>query len=387
LNQRPNNVVVSALGCELLGGLLLLLVLLDVLTTVFHPEAHGPLSARFNRTVWRLVERLSRALPPRGRRWLLSWTLPVAVAGLVLLWLLALLVGFALLYAPSMERAGAFGSAVGRLHWPDAFYLSGLCLTSIGFGDIVPRDDPLRALTICEGLCGLLLVGVTITYVLTVFPILPVLRVLASTLNEETDGQAGAVPMVRRYLAVDSAEALTQRCRELATQLMMLAEAHTSHPVLFYAHPKRVEQSFPRVLIVLQGLIALLRYGVRQADLPDLVRDPRVVGLEETFIAVLRQLGGSLHLQVRTDPDPSEERAAAGALTAMLEGLRQARLYPDEPATRAERRAYIRFRLLTDPYIDAYLANTGYTDEELRGDRPPPRGATAPMPDEDEEIN
>jgi hypothetical protein len=377
----------AAAGSELLGGLLLLIVLLDIFTTVFHPEAHGPLSARFNRAIWRVVERLSRVLPPRGRRWVLSWTLPVAVAGLVLLWLLALLVGFALLYAPSMDRVSAFASAVGRLHWSDAFYLSGLCLTSIGFGDIVPRDGLLRALTIGEGLCGLLVVGVTITYVLTVFPVLPVLRVLASTLNEETDGQVGAVPMVRRYLVVDSAEALTQRCRELATQLMVLTEAHTNHPVLFYAHPKRVEQSFPRVLIVIQGLIALLRYGVRQADLPALVRDPRVVGLEETFIAMLRQLGGSLHLQVRAELDPARERAATEAHTAMLEGLRQARLYPDEPATRQERRAYIRFRLLTDPYIDAYLANTGYSDEDLRGDHPPPRGTTAPMPAEDEELD
>jgi hypothetical protein len=374
----------SAAGSTLLGTVVLVVTLLDILTTVFHPTAQSPVSARVSRAVWYLVERLSRALPYRGRRWLLSWTLPVAVAGLLLLWLLALLVGFALLYAPSMGQAGAFSSTVGRLHWSDAFYLSGLCLTSIGFGDIVPRDGLLRAIAVGEGLCGLLVVGVSVTYVLTVFPILPVLRVLATTLNEETDGQVGAVPMVRRYLAVDSADALTQRCRELATQLVVLAEAHTTHPVLFYAHPKRAEYSFPRVLLVLQGLIALLRYGVRHTDFLTLVRDPRVVGLEETFIAVLRQLGGSLHLQLRVDPDPARERALAEAHARMLETLRQAGLYRDEPATRQERRAYIRFRLLTDPYIDAYLANTGYTPEDLRGDHPPLRGTTAPLADEQE---
>jgi hypothetical protein len=215
------------------------------------------------------------------------------IAGLLILWLLAFLTGFALLYAPSMSRPGAFSSSVGKLNWPDAFYISGMCLTSIGFGDVVPREGLLRAMAVSEGMCGLLVVGVTITYVIGVLPSLPLVRVLATTLNEETDGQVNAVPMVHRYLAVDSIEAMLQRCRELATQLIVLAEAHSSHPVLFYAHPKRVEQSFLRILVVTQQLVLLLRYGLRQADFPALVRDPRVVGLEESFIAAIRQIAAS----------------------------------------------------------------------------------------------
>lgn len=376
----------SSSGIALLGCLLIVMTLLDILTTAFHPTAQSVLTARFNRAVWYLVEHTSRPLPRRTRRWLLSWTLPATVGGLLLVWLLALLVGFALLYAPSMERSGAFVSTAGHVGWGAAFYLSGLCLTSIGFGDIVPHEALLRAATIAEGICGLVVVGVTVTYVLAVFPVLPLLRVLASTLNEETDGRVNALPMVRRYLAVDSAEALTQRCRELATQLRMLAEAHSSHPVLFYAHPKLAEQSFLRVLIVTQGLIGVLRYGLRQADHASLVRDPRVVGLEESFIAVLRQLGRSLHLQVQALPDNlDEERALVADFDAVLAALQRAGLREDVVPSRHERRAYVRFRLVTDPYIAAYRANTGYTTEELWGDHPPLRGNTAPFADEQDD--
>jgi ion channel len=375
----------AAAGSVSAGCLVLLVTLLDLLTTAFHPTAQSTLTARFNRTVWFVFKQSSRLLPARGRHFVLSWTMPVVVAGLVVFWLLALLFGFGLIYLPYITTSESFSSTVGRLNWGDAFYFSGLCLTSIGFGEILPRDDLLRAAVIAEGMAGLLVVGVAITYALAVFPVLPVLRVLASTLNEETDGQANAVPMVHRYLAADSAEALTARCRELATELRLLSEAHDTHPVLFYVHPKRAEQSFLRVLIVTQQLVLLLRYGVRRSDFATLVRDPRVVGLEASLIAVLRQLGRSLHLQVQPVAEVEEQRRLAHEYDDLVKVLQEAHLRGDEQPTRVERQAYIRFQLVTKPYIHAYWANTGYTREELWGDHPPLLGTTAPIFDPDVE--
>ncbi len=286
---------VEAFGCVALGCVVVAVALLDVVVTALHPAAESQLSARFHRALWFAVRYAARPLPVRARRALLGWTLPLSVAGLVLSWLLALLVGFALLYAPGLVTPRAFAHAVGAgpapTLWGDALYFSGVCLTSIGFGDIVPRAGLVRAAAVAEGLAGLLVVGVAITYVLAVFPVLPQARVLARTLNEEADGQVDALPLVRRYLAVGAMEPLAQRCRELATQLMTLTEAHTTHPILFYAHPARAELSFLRVLIVAQRLVAALRYGLRAQEHAGLVADPRVVGLEESLIAVLRTLG------------------------------------------------------------------------------------------------
>jgi hypothetical protein len=375
----------GAAGSAIAGCLLLLVTLLDILTTAFHPTAQSALTARFNRAVWFLFERFSHLLPSRGRHFVLSWTMPATVAGLLLFWLLALLSAFALIYLPDISSPGSFSTTAGHLSWGDAFYFSGLCLTSIGFGEIVPRDAIFRTAAIAEGMAGLLVVGVAITYALAVFPVLPMMRVLASTLNEETDGRANAVPMVRRYLAANSAEALTARCRELATELRLLSEAHTTHPVLFYVHPKRAETSFLRVLIVIQQLVLLLRYGVRRADFATLVRDPRVVGLEESLIAVLRRLGGSLHLQVQAvaEIEAEEQRRLGDAFEDLVTVLRKARLRDEQPPSQAEKNAYIRFRLVTDPYILAYWANTGYTRDELWGDYPPLLGTNAPTFDED----
>jgi hypothetical protein len=371
----------GSLLVTLSGFILLVIILLDILTTTFHPSTQGWLTERLNRAVCMTVITCSNALPARRRSALLSWTLPISMSSLLLFWLLLILAGFALVYAPGMSDPRAFKGA-GRLGWSDALYLSGQCITSIGFGDVVPLDGLYRAVSVGEGMIGLLVVGVIIAYALQVFPVLPGLRVLAATLNEETEGEPTALPMVRRYLATDSAETLAARCRELATDLRNVTEAHSMHPVLFYAHPKRPELSFLRVLIVSQQLILVLRSGLVRADYRILVRDPRVVGLEETFIEVLRRLGASMHLRVvdtfATDGNPELD----AAFDTLVGTLRQVGLRSEAPPTPRERREYVRFRLVTDRYIRAYWANTAYSQDELWGSYPPLRGATAPMLDE-----
>ena len=374
----------------LLGCVCVSTAVLDVLLTALHPTARSPVSARFHRFVWTLIRHTARLLPDPLCRRMLSWTLPLSIAGLVLAWLFLLLVGFALIYAPSMDTPGAFRFAGQQLGWGDAFYFSGVCLTSVGFGDIVPLHGLLRALAVCEGLSGLIVVGVAITYILGVFPVLPLSGVLAITLNEESNGQLDAVPLVQRYLAVDAAEPLAQRCREVASTLMALSEAHATHPVLFYAHPARPERSFLRVLIVTQHLVALLRYGLRRADYPTLVQDPRVVGLEESFIMVLRSLGASQHLHML--PPPADADATEGLrreYESLVAKLRAAGLRKDGSIPRGDWQAFVRFRLVTDPYVEAYGSNSGYTREELWGAHPPLRGTTAPIPllEEDEDAD
>jgi len=375
--------IVVSLGSVLLGVGIVAVILLDVLVTALHPSAQSLVAPKFYRAVWTLVATLSHPLSSAARRRVLSWVLPSSIAGLLLLWLLALIAGYALIYLPAMANRAAFAANGARLGWGDAVYFSGACLTTMGFGDIVPRGGTMRALAISEGLCGLLVASVAITYVLSVFPLLPEARVVATTLNEETDGQVDALPMVRRYLAVGAAEVLAQRCRELATQMIIMTEAHATHPVLFYAHPKRPELSFLRTLLVVQRLIATLRYGLRRTDYPDLVRDPRVVGLEESFISALRTMGASLHLTVAAsmeEPAPELDRE----YDALIAALRQVDLRDNTPPRRAERAAYARYRQVTDPYIHAYWANSGYRAEDLWADYPPYRGSTAPLPSEDD---
>jgi len=40
----------------------------------------------------------------------------------------------------------------------------------------------------------------------------------------------------------------------------------------------------------------------------------------------------------------------------------------------------VHFRLVTDPYIAAYAANSGYAPADLWGNHPPLRAGSAPIP-------
>jgi hypothetical protein len=140
------------------------------------------------------------------------------------------------------------------------------------------------------------------------------------------------------------------------------------------------------VLIVTQRLVAVLRCGLRAADYPDLAQDPRVVGLEKSLIASLRRLGASLHLTVVPAGATGPALAALEQeYDALLEQLRAAGLRTDGAAQRSERRRYVRFWLVTDPYIHAYRVNSAYPADEPWGDYPPLRGTTAPLPSEDQD--
>ena len=378
----PHSLPLLALGC-----LVLAVTLADILLTVLHPSSQSLIAGRVPRVLRLLAGVLQRLLPGSRQGRPLGWILPLSIIGLLVLWLALLILGFGLLYLPVIGDPGSFRWSGSTLGPGDAFYFSGVCLTSIGFGDIVPRSGWLRATAVAEGLSGLLVLGVAVTYVLSVYPILPLARVLASTLNEETGGEVDAVPMVRRYLSADSAEALATRCRDLATQVAMLTEAHTSHPVLFYAHPRHVEHSFLRVLLVTQRLVAALRYALQAADYPTLVRDPRVTGLEETLIGALRSMGASLHLEVQTG-DESRHEALRDTLhreyATLLERLDAAGLRHAGPIAPRDRAAFVRFRMVTDPYILAYWRNSGYRRDDVWGDHPPFRGTTAPLPEDDD---
>jgi hypothetical protein len=134
--------------------------------------------------------------------------------------------------------------------------------------------------------------------VLAVYPALSRTRTLAAALDAEVAGQAGALPMVRRYLSGEHqwSSDLAARLRELSLELLALTEVHETHPVLYYAHPRRVQHSFLRILVTAQSLVGLLRYGLSPDRHGDVVRNPQLLLLEQSLHYSLRRLGASLHI-------------------------------------------------------------------------------------------
>ncbi len=284
------------------GVTLILLVGFDVVVTVLHPEVESPLSTRFQLLLWRGLRRLQRLLTPRKTgleegRSVLNWGLPMMVSGLIVLWLTVLSFGFALIYYPWIGNHLAFASPVaGSKSFTQALYFSGVTLATLGYGDIQPIAWQFRLLAIAEGFTGAVGIGLQVAYVLAVYPAFSRLRTTGVSLDAEVAGQVSALPMLRRYMPRPGQwhPQLSGRLYTLAQDILAITEAHETHPVLYYAHPRRVQHSFLRILATAQSIVELLRYGLSPDTHADMVRDPQLLLLEQALHYSLRRLNASL---------------------------------------------------------------------------------------------
>jgi hypothetical protein len=286
----------------LCGVTLISLVAFDVVVTVLHPEVESPLSTRFQLLLWKGLRGLQRILTPHKEgqesgRTVLNWGLPMMVSGLIVLWLTVLALGFALIYYPWIGDHSSFVSPhTTNKSFTKALYFSGVTLATLGYGDIQPLAWEFRLLAIAEGFTGAVGIGLQVAYVLAVYPSFSRLRTTGISLDAEVAGQASALPMLRRYMTAPGQwhPQLSSRLYTLAQDILSITEAHETHPVLYYAHPRRVQHSFLRVLATAQSLVALLRYGLSPDTHADMVRDPQLLLLEQALHYSLRRLNASL---------------------------------------------------------------------------------------------
>ncbi|WP_033107425.1 potassium channel family protein [Microbacterium profundi] len=162
------------------GAVTILYVLRDIFHTLGHPEGHGTLSRFVLSTIWRL----STFRGKRGRLARLAG--PVALITVIMVWGTLAILGWALVYLPSVPTGFVYASGsetdVTNVVL-DALYISMSTISTLGFGDVVPAPGWLRVVTPLEALFGFALLTVAVSWVLQVYPALARRRVLAIRLS------------------------------------------------------------------------------------------------------------------------------------------------------------------------------------------------------------
>lgn len=365
---------IQALITTFIGIALITLTLGDLFITVLHPEAEGPLSSRLQKSIWYIMRYLARGLRGRARHRFIGLGVPIMIVALVAVWVLALLFGYGLIYAAWISIPGAFHAPVpaNQLGWGDAMYFSGVTLVTTGYGDFQPLDPLLRVASVIEGFSGVGVLSLSVAYVLEVYPVLQRTRVLAVLLNEETAGQVHGLPMLSRYLRTGNFAALAGLLRTINLEILFLAEAHRRLPILHYSHPTDPERSFLRVLLVVQNVVAAIRFGFSRPEERNWSDDPRVQDLEDSFFYTLHTLGSSFHLPL-TISESDDQRVAE--LRATFEEMRRRlgalKLHASDGANNAalgeparELALYIQFYTAGDTSLRSYLRNSAYSYQE-----------------------
>lgn len=209
-----------------LGVAVLVLVGVDVFITVFHPEGHGgPLTRRQTNLLWKAW----RALAPReeGRERWLAFGGPVLAVMTPAVWAFLLVVAFALIYYPWMERFLVSPGSL-RAHWVEALYYSGFAAATLGTGDIVPDQPALRLLTVVEAISGFALVTAGLSYILAIYRENGRKATLASDLALHFSPDDAAPP------SHSPGDAWLE---QVARELLHVTLAHAQYPILHYFRP------------------------------------------------------------------------------------------------------------------------------------------------------
>ncbi len=287
----------APLFVSLAGAAVIVVALADVFLTLFHPTVAGPIGSAVLRATWRLAHTLGR-----GRAVALAAAAPVGVLATITTWAVLLVLGWALVYWPHLPEGFTFaqGVAVGPT-FVTAVYLSGVTLSTLGFGEIAPATDWLRLATPVESLLGFGLLTASLSWVLSIYPALHRRRQFARRLAAAIVAEGEEAPFAK--LSPSGAAGLLQ---ELEVGVAAIATDLEQLPVTYYFRHDPAETALPRLL---RGLVEV------SDELDIKGGEPDVVFRAEMLRRGLDDLAGRL----RHGFLPQAGRSTASVLDAYVE--------------------------------------------------------------------
>ena len=242
------------------GVLLILTALRDVFDVLFHESGPAVLSHFVIRGVWR-----SFHVVAQRRESLFTLAGPIALIAVVVTWAVLLVLGWALVYWPHMPDAYNFGSGVGEKGaFADSLSVSLVTLSTLGFGDIAPGAAVLRLITPLQALIGFGLLTASISWLLSIYPVLSRRRALAYEVNLLSGAERDIGKSVLE-LGAGSAEAIFS---ELTSRLVAVERDLATFPVAYYFTETDDRFSLP---VAMPALLNLAERGIDDS-LPGRVR-------------------------------------------------------------------------------------------------------------------
>lgn len=282
------------------GVALLLLIAFDVYATVLHASArYGPIGERLIRGVWWLARAIALRLSRPRRHKLLNFVGPLLMPLLVSVYIVLLIIAFALVYYTHVPNDFALTYPGAEAGWVDAIYFSGCTLTTLGYGDIVPRVSSLRFIALFEAASGFALISLAITYMITVTGALELKRTVALSLYHQAGEGADVAGFITHHFVEGRFYGLRDALRTATRDIQRLLESHIEHPVIHYFHPPEVYKSLPRILFLMLETCAVISAALDNEENAELRNYPEVRTLEASARHVLQELVVTLDLERR----------------------------------------------------------------------------------------
>jgi hypothetical protein len=237
------------------GPALIAIALFDVFATLFaHPGRHS-LSRAVISTMWSACHHLpgSRTLALAG---------PFSFLVVVASWSTFLACGWALVYWPWMPDAFLHTAELDAASTSllDALYFSLVTLSTLGYGDVSPSHGVLRVAAPLEALLGLGLLTASVSWLLSIFPVLSRRRALAyeirllEEVGSDTSDPGPPSPLPPSVYA------------DLTSRLVACERDLVTFPITYYFHDDDARFALPAVM---GHLLDLAEQARRQTTSPD----------------------------------------------------------------------------------------------------------------------
>ena len=240
------------------------MVLLDAFETVVLPRSVSPrfrLTACFYNSTWKLWRIVTRRWTNgRHRESVLAFYGPVALLGLLVVWVVLLVFGFAgLLWALGISPLNAPGQV---FDFKTDLIASASSFITISFGYVTPSSWWGQALLILEGGTGLAFLALVIGYLPAVYQAFAQREANITMM----DARAGSPPTVlealRRCSVEDDCADAPKFLSDWENWSAQLLETHLSYPQLAYYRSQHENQSWLAALAAILDTSALVSIGI-----------------------------------------------------------------------------------------------------------------------------
>jgi hypothetical protein len=250
-----------------LAVLLIVVVLWDAFETMVLPRRIARrfrLASGYTRGTWRVWAAIARHIRSIGRREaFLAVFGPLALLALLVVWVLLLILGFALL---QWGLGSHLSDVSGRVSFGTDIYFSGTTLLTLGLGDVIPHSGPERIVTVVEVGVGFGMLALVIGYLPVLYQAFSLREVRISLLDAHAGSPPTAGALIHRHPPNRRAKRLAAVFAEWERWSAELLESHLSFPLLAFYRSQHEEQSWVAGLtMILDACVLILACAKEQA--------------------------------------------------------------------------------------------------------------------------
>ncbi|WP_225913935.1 potassium channel family protein [Leptolyngbya ohadii] len=355
---------------QIVGLVLILIALIDVYLIVLYPRSgRGWLSSLISKGTWRLFQKIAKIgrSVRRSEQFgaaILSFCGPTLLILIVLAWTTLMIVGFACVYQPELGQEIQASDGFTPVNFTTALYYSGYVFTTLGVGDLVPRSDWVRIVTVIEAGLGFAIFTLTLTYLLSIYNALGHRNVFALMLHHRTMGKADAAELLARMGTSGDFSDARDDVAELAKSLLILLESHHAYPVVHYFRFQNDLYSLARIVWLAMDTVTLINTALHPDRYRAFIRSTVVAELANGGQHLLMELSYTFLPKRSFTPGREDELILKQRYLQAIDRLRQEGI---ETVTDLEAgiEQYIQMRRRWVPYVMAIAHYMGYRWHEV----------------------